>query len=521
MKSLTSCILIIAFLMIWGTVSHAQSSWQHSFGGSDVDVATAVQPTSDGGYVFAGWTRSADSEIAKNNGSADVWVVKTDLNGAVQWSKTFGGSNEDEAYDIQLTSDGGYIVVGYSYSSDGDITSGNHGYQDVLVMKLTSTGSLSWEKTYGGSDNDIGYSIQQTGDGGYIIGGTTYSNNGDVGKNQGLGDMWLLKIDDKGTKSWANTFGGSGTDVAYAVRQTNDGGYVLAGATKSPNGDVTGFHNSGFGSDYWVVKTDGSGALSWEKTLGGALDEEAHAIWQSSDESYVINGYSYSTDGDISGNHGVQDMWVVNLSQDGTTVQWQTALGGSQPDMGYSIKQNTDGTYIAGGVTQSGDGEVSNYHGANDYWIARLNITGKLLSEYAFGGSSDDIAHCVAQTMDGGFIIAGETNSTDDDVTKSFGSTDAWLVKITANLSVSPLSKQEKNILVYPTVTNNVFNISLPQGYEHATLRLVNRLGENIVIPETYGLTRQVAMQPTTAGMYLLQVVNGHDINNFRIIYKP
>jgi len=521
MKFLTTCILITLSLFVSGTFSYAQSSWQHSFGGSNVDVARAVQQTPDAGYVFAGWTRSSDSEISSNNGSADVWVLKTDLSGNVQWSVTYGGSSEDEAYDIQLTSDGGYIIAGYSYSSDGNITSGNHGYQDVLVMKLSSKGSLVWEKTFGGSDADIAYSIQQTGDGGYIVGATTYSNNGDVSRNQGNSDMWLLKLDDKGNKSWEKTFGGSAADAGYAVQATDDGGYVLAGATKSLNGDVTGFHNSAFGSDYWVVKTDASGNLSWEKALGGMLDDEAHAIRQSSDESYVITGYAYSTDGDISGNHGVQDMWVVNLDQTGTTIQWQNSLGGSQPDFGYSIKQNGDGTYIVGGTTQSSDGNVTNYHGGSDYWIAKLDISGKLLAEYAFGGSGDDIAHSAIQTADGGFMIAGETNSTDGDVTTSFNSTDAWLVKITSNLSVTPLSNTAKSIKVYPTVTNNLLNISLPAGYENASVRLVNMLGESISIPATHGLARQVSIQHMAAGMYMLQIIKGSELNNFRIIYKP
>ncbi|MGN6566567.1 MAG: T9SS type A sorting domain-containing protein [Flavipsychrobacter sp.] len=521
MKLFTTCKLFTLILvLILTSKAQAQSTWQHSFGGSDIDVAYTVQPTSDG-YIFAGWTFSSDSEISSNHGSTDIWVVKTDINGNVKWSKTYGGTSEEKAYDIQLTSDGGYIVAGYTYSIDGDITSGSQGYQDVLVMKISSSGSLSWEKTYGGSDNDIAYSIQQTGDGGYIVGGTTYSNNGDVSKNQGSSDMWLLKLDNNGNKSWEKTYGGSAADAGYAVQITDDGGYILAGATKSLNGDVTGYHNSGFGSDYWVVKADASGSLVWEKTLGGTLDEEAHAIREASDGSFTVAGYSYSNDGDVSGNHGVQDMWVANLDPAGSTVQWQTSLGGSQPEYAYSLKQNTDGTYIVAGSTQSSDGQVTAYHGGTDYWAAKLDISGKLISEYSFGGANDDIAHCIAQTSDGGFIIAGETKSTDGDITQTFGNTDAWLIKILPALNLQTISNTDNNIQVYPTVTKGNLNVSLPQEYEHASIRLIDMLGTQISINETDGLQRSVHISNAAAGVYLLQIANADKVNNFRIIYNP
>jgi len=522
MKLFTTCTLFVLSIATFSYSSvKAQSAWKNSFGGSDADVANAVQQTPDGGYIFAGWSRSADSEITTNHGSADVWVVKTDMYGNVQWSKTYGGSSEEKAYDIALTADGGYIVAGYSYSGDGDISSGNHGYEDMLIIKLNSNGDMSWENTIGGSDNDIAYSILQTGDGGYIVGGTTYSNNGDVSKNQGSSDMWLVKLDNKGKISWEKTFGGSAADAAYAIRTTVDGGYILAGATKSLNGDVTGYHNTGFGSDYWVVKTDASGNLLWQKTLGGALDEEAHTVWQSSDNSYVIAGYSYSTDGDVSGNHGLQDMWVVNLDETGSIVQLQKPLGGSQSEQAYSLKQFADGTYIIVGSTQSNDGQVTAFHGGTDYWAAKMDISGTLISEYAFGGAGDDIAHSVTQTLDGGFIIAGETNSTDGDINKSFGSTDAFLIKILPALAVQPLSSAENNIVVYPTITKKTLNISLPAGYEHADVKLVNMLGEQINIAQTQGLSRQLNINNAVAGMYLLQIVNADKVNNFRIIYQP
>ncbi|NPA41170.1 MAG: hypothetical protein GXO18_02745, partial [Aquificae bacterium] len=219
--------------------------WAKVYGGGSSDGAYSIQQTSDGGYVVAGWTSSFGA------GLADIWVLKLDANGDVQWQKTYGGSDSDGAYSIQQTSDGGYVVAGWTWSFGA-------GSADFWVLKLDANGDVQWQKTYGGGDSDEAYSIQQTSDGGYVVAGRTWSFG------TGLTDIWVLKLDANGDVQWRKTYGDSGPNEAYSIQQTSDGGYVVAGVTLS----------FGTGSaDFWVLKLDANGDVQWQKTYGdGDLD---------------------------------------------------------------------------------------------------------------------------------------------------------------------------------------------------------------------------------------------------------
>jgi hypothetical protein len=341
--------------------------WQKSLGGSISDLANSIQQTNDGGYIVAGLSFSTNDDFSGNHGSGDCWVVKLDNIGTIVWQKTFGGSNFDEATSIQQTYDGGYIFTGNTQSNDGDV-SGNHGTADYWVVKLTSTGTIAWQKTLGGSFGELAYSIKQTIDGGYIVAGLTHSNDGDVSGNHGFNDCWLVKLTSIGLIEWKKTIGGTEYDIPYSIQQTNNGGYIIAGQTGSNNGDVSGNHGS---SDYWVIKLTSLGAIEWQKTLGGTTYDEATSIQQTNDGGYIVTGYSNSNDGDVSGNHGDYDFWMVKLTNIGS-IEWQKSLGGSDREESYSIKQTNDGGYIASGVSYSNDGDVSGNHGERDFWVVKL-----------------------------------------------------------------------------------------------------------------------------------------------------
>ena len=183
----------------------------------------------------------------------------------IQWAKCYGGSEYDAALSIQQTTDGGYIVAGLSLSNDNDV-SGNHGGEDYWIVKLTSTGSIEWQKSLGGSGEDRASSVIQTTDGGYIIAGTSNSNDGDVSGNHGRDDYWIVKLSSTGILEWQKSLGGSGDDDANSIQQTTDGGYIIAGGSNSNDGDVSGNHGS---DDYWIVKLAPSGSIEWQKSLGG------------------------------------------------------------------------------------------------------------------------------------------------------------------------------------------------------------------------------------------------------------
>ena len=207
--------------------------WQKTYGGNNADWINAIQQTSDGGYIAAGWTASYSA------GNYDVWVLRLDTNGAVVWQKTYGGRSGDFANSVQLTSDGGYIVAGYTAS----FGAGNF---DIWVLRLDSSGAAIWQKTYGGIADDRANSVQQTSDGGYIVAGYTSSFGA------GNSDVWVLKLDSNGEVEWQKTYGGSGNEYAYSIQQTSDSGYIVAGYT---------FSFGAGGADVWVLKLDSYGEI--------------------------------------------------------------------------------------------------------------------------------------------------------------------------------------------------------------------------------------------------------------------
>ena len=296
-------ILLSLFLFLTTLYLTAQAlsiEWQKSLGGSEFDAAYSIQQTTDGGYIVAGESYSTNGDVTGNHGDYDYWVVKLSTTGVIEWQKSLGGSGYDVGWNIQQTTDGGYIVIGYANSTDGDVM-GNHGDFDYWVVKLSSTGSIEWQKSLGGSGEDRGYSIQQTTDGGYIVAGQSASTNGDVTGNHGGNDYWVVKLSSTGSIIWQKSLGGTGSDVGRSIQQTTDGGYIVAGTSNSIDGDVTGNHGD---FDYWVVKLSSTGAIIWQKTLGGTGSDNAYSIRQTTDGGYVVAGTSNSNDGDVTGNHG-------------------------------------------------------------------------------------------------------------------------------------------------------------------------------------------------------------------------
>ena len=385
-------ILMLILILSVNNFLFAQTApdtlWTKNFGGASGDQAVAIQQTSDGGYIILGSTESY------GNGQLDTWLVKIDENGDEIWNNTYGGTANDFALSIQQTSDMGYIFTGLTESY------GNGG-PDFWLVKTDSIGNELWSKTYGGADHDRAQYVIQTSDGGFAITGGTYSFS------NGEDDVWLIKTDDNGNEIWNRTYGGPGKEKAYSVHETLDGGYILSGFT-DPDRNLT--------FDVYLIKTDENGNEIWSRTFGGTDRENAYTCELTNDGGYILAGYTKSF------GNGQEDIYLIKTDTNGNEM-WNKTYGGSGVDISYSAKQTTDGGYIIAGFTNS----IGN--GGFDIWFIKTDENGDVEWDQTIGGSLDDLSFFVQQTSDGGYISAGSTYSFGN------GDQDFYIIKLDSDKS--------------------------------------------------------------------------------------
>lgn len=438
------CLTVFSFYMPIFLFSQAPDiEWQNSIGGINADLLYSIAPTSDGGYILGGQSESGISgdKTEASLGYSDFWVIKLNSSGGIEWQNAIGGSAYETLYSISQTSDGGYILGGWSSSGiSGDKTEANLGTNDYWAIKLNSTGGIEWQNTIGGSGIDRLYSIAQTTDGGYILGGTSDSGISGDKTEANLGiytDYWIIKLNSAGDIMWQNTIGGNSQDELRSLSQTSDGGYILGGHsyTLVISGDKTE-DNVGAGySDYWVIKLNSTGGIEWQNTIGGDKYEFLNSIAQTNDGGYILGGQSISgiTGDKTEAAIGSYDYWVIKLNSTGG-IEWQNTIGGSSSESINSIAQTSDGGYILGGISTSGiSGDKTEVNlGLNDYWAIKLNSTGDIEWQNTIGGSDYDVLYSIAETSDGGYILGGYTRSgiSGDKTEASNGYYDIWVVKL-------------------------------------------------------------------------------------------
>ncbi|KAA3439619.1 PKD domain-containing protein [Rufibacter hautae] len=478
MYALLFCIAITSL------VAQPTKEWDKTIGGSGTDQLSSLQRTADGGYILGGTSPSPVSgdKTEASKGGSDYWVVKLNASGAKEWDKTFGGSGTDQLNSLQQTADGGYILGGTSSSGvSGNKTEASRGNNDYWVVKLNASGAKEWDKTFGGSGTDQLSSLQQTADGGYILGGTSPSPvSGDkTGANRGNGnstDYWVVKLNANGAKVWDKTIGGSGGDQLSSLRQTADGGYILGGTSPSGiSGDKT--EASKGGSDYWVVKLNASGAKEWDKTFGGSGNDQLSSLQRTADGAYILGGWSDSGTGGNKGeaSRGGSDYWVVKLTATGAK-EWDKTIGGSGSDQLSSLQQTADGGYILGGTSPSpvsGD-KTEASKGGSDYWVVKLAANGAKVWDRTIGGSGSDQLTALQPTADKGYVLGGYSDSGigGDKGGASKGGIDYWVVKLqgctlpVASFTAAPVSMgnattltdASSNVATYATYAWDVDN---------------------------------------------------------------
>jgi hypothetical protein len=379
--------------------------WSKTFGGNDYEYATALHQTSSNEYIVAGASRSSGGDIGGTRVGFDVWLAKVDNNGNKIWSNTFGTTDDEYANGVVAAADGGFVVVGYKFVNNQNF---------AFAIKTDAGGNKVWQKDFAGSNDSKPQAILSSPDGSFIIAG--YTTEGAGGKN-----AWVTKIDIHGNIVWNKTFGGSDEDYAYALTRGSDGGYVLAGATKSTSGDIAG---SKGGFDGWIMKIDDGGSKMWSKTYGGSRNDHQRSIAKTSDGGYILAGYSNSSDGDITHHRGGDDEWVLKVDVSGNK-QWSTTFGGTNDEYATGVVTTTDGGYMIAGHTNSVNGDAPRIYADWGAWLIKTDASGKLTVTSTYGDTQEDITNTIINTSDGGYLIGGYT----DVATRGY---DAWLVKVDA-----------------------------------------------------------------------------------------
>lgn len=351
--------------MLFGCFSSLNAQdilWEKSYGGKHADYLFDVIPTPDYGFLLAGssLSKKTGNKTEDNRGDLDYWIWKMDEKGELDWQKTIGGSGQDLLKKVVLTYEGGFLLAGSSHSEKGlDKTEEGYGDSDFWIVKLNAKGGEEWQKTIGGSGQDDLTSIIKTKDGGYVIGGSSSSDSSGskTGSHYGGLDYWVVKLDTKGEIVWQHTFGGNYNDELRSIVLTEDGGFLLGGSSNSTDSGTKTQKSIGE-ADYWIVKLDKDGNEQWQKTIGGSADDQLYAIETTHDGNYLLGGNSNSESGhDKRGsNESGTDFWVLKLDKE-ATILWQETYNIAKVDILTSIVENDDQTILLGGFAQ---GEVEN-----------------------------------------------------------------------------------------------------------------------------------------------------------------
>ncbi len=431
-KKLTN--LLFAAVLMLPQLASAQAppvQWALHYGGGNVDIPYVIKFTTDGGTIVAGYTDSRTGDVSPQptRDYWDLWILKLDKCGTIQWEKSFGGTGYESARDIAQTSDGGYIILGETNSTDGGVVAGFGGTKDIWLLKITASGTLQWQKRYGGSGLDIGNHIEITTDGGYLIAASSSSNDGDIRGNHGTGgytDGVLMKLTASGVVQWSKCFGGSKNEELFDFEIVNGITYA-AGFTNSVDGDIPPDQKN---YDVWLLAIDGSGNKIFSKIYGGSQNDVAYCMTRGADGSLALAGYTTSTDGDVSGAKGSQDYWIINLSTSGR-LNWQKDLGGSDAEYAKTILTDKDGGYLVGGISYSANGDITNPLGNGDYWTVKLSPSGEVLWKHNWGGRENDhLRYMIHDTARNEYYLAGDSESDDGDFASTQGETDFGIIKL-------------------------------------------------------------------------------------------
>ncbi|MFH7004203.1 T9SS type A sorting domain-containing protein [Flavobacterium bizetiae] len=541
-------------LFLFPLFAHSQDIlWEKSYGGTHADYLFDAQPTADYGFVLAGSSLSnkTGNKSDDNQGDLDFWIWKMNEKGDLDWQKSIGGSGFDLLQSIKNTRDGGFILAGTSSSSTSFQKKEDcKGITDFWVVKLDASGGEQWQRTIGGSGQDELLCAFQTKDGGYILGGSSSSNppvisikpdaksitttKADLFNkseiSRGNMDYWIVKLDKQGDIEWQRTYGGQYADVLRSMEQTTDNGYILAGYSNSPiSGDKT-VSNKGIG-EFWIIKINDTGEIQWQNTYGAEGDDQPYVVHQTIDEGYIVGGNSNSknaltTMGGIVSNG--TDYWVLKLDRDGE-VLWSKTYDFGKVDILTSLVENKDQTYLIGGYAQSENkrpregivGKAMNMvnkekDGINDYIALKIDEKGEEIWNKTVGSAGEDILRKLVETRDGGYLMAGTSNSSaSKDKNGSIGGNDFWVVKLKDKEKVE---KVKSSIEAIPNPASSYTNVIIGYDFKEGTATLVDITGHILQEFAITSRTVPVNLSRYSEGIYIIKIKTDVKTESVKVI---
>jgi hypothetical protein len=416
-----SHLIAILYVVLLISCSSPTIVNQKTIGGDEREELESSCLTKDGGFISGGFSFSQKSgeKTTYNHGIfyCDFWIIKFNKKGEIQWQKSLGGTNLDYLRSIAITDDGGYIIAGESASdSSGDKSENSRGSADFWIVKLDSIGNIQWDKTYGGSGTELCGAVKQTADGGYIIVGGSNSNiSGDKTDScRGDYDLWVLKLNREGKKEWDKTIGGNQNDRCLDFEFTNDEGIILCANSSSEKSGEKSETNRGL-VDFWIVKLDKTGKIEWDKTIGGKEDDWCYTVKKTTDGNYILAGSSRSNKGNEKSENskGGWDCWLVKIDSSGNKI-WDKTIGGSDDEIEFfGLNITRDGGYIIGGMSRSnisGD-KTDSCRGNFDFWVVKLDKGGNVNWDKTIGGNDYDELRSIEEIEKDHFLITGFTKS--------------------------------------------------------------------------------------------------------------
>lgn len=463
-----------------------------------MDIANDILQGSDGDLYTVGYSYSDDGNFDTNNGWEDAKIIKTHLNGVIEWETSFGGSDADVFTSITNSGDA-VIAAGWSASDDIPGIS-NLGSEDGIVVKFNQNGEIVWCKNFGGNSSDRINKIITLQNGSYIVAGYTYSSNLLNNTHLGSSDYWLINISQQGELLWQKNYGGSDDDFAVDLIEAQNGDLIIAGNSNSIDFDVNGNYGEW---DAWIVRTNASGEILWEQNYGNISNDEVAAIVELPNTDIMLVGNSFSMDDNTIGK---SDGWVIKTSENGA-IQQEQKFGGKENDILYSVAIDDDSQLLMSGITYSEDGQIDNNEGNGDGWLLKLDENADFLWSDTFGGAElDDIQNAI-YTNSGSIAIAGNSKSHGADVAFNNGDWDIW----TLELNGEPLNIDEDDILLYPNPTSDFIHV-ISDKIENAQISIIAISGA-IIYSETLTSMEKLRVDISNypSGSYIVSVVTSEN----------